>query len=76
MAAGRLPAPGTEYGPCAEPCQHRDCAESRRGAEYLCGYCSQPIGYDVRFYQYDKALTHALCEERAFAAERAKGGAS
>lgn len=25
MAAGTLPAPGSEHGPCADGCEHRDC---------------------------------------------------
>ena len=50
MAAGTLPEPGTEYGPCAEPCKHTDCAATRRTAESACRYCGDPIGYERRYY--------------------------
>lgn len=63
MAAGRLPAPGTDLGPCAEPCQHVDCAETRRMAESACEDCGKPIGYDVRFYNTGPGLIHASCLE-------------
>lgn len=50
MAAGRLPAPGTQYGPCEGSCQHIDCAATRAQAASLCTICGTPIGYEVRFY--------------------------
>ena len=66
MAAGRIPKPGTEYGPCETECQHRDCAASRKMSTAVCRYCSEPIGYDVRFYQEDgEQIVHALCAEEA-----------
>lgn len=68
MAATTLPAPGSEFGPCVEPCAHRDCEATREMAAAACVHCSQPIGYDVRFYRVDlthpKGLyAHARCEE-------------
>lgn len=45
MAAGRLSAPGSKLGPCAEPCAHIDCRESRAMAAALCVYCGEPIGF-------------------------------
>lgn len=68
MAAGTWPRPGTKYGPCAEPCEHIDCAATRRDAESLCRLCSQPIGYEVRFYRDPEAgamltYVHAACLE-------------
>ena len=83
MAAGRLPAPGTELGPCDPPtCIHRDCAETRRMAESACVSCGEPIGYEVRFYDHQRGelapgggirtgLAHAECLEAAVDRERA-----
>lgn len=80
MAAGTLPQPGTKYGPCFDPCQHLDCAETRRMAALRCRICKEPIGYDddtyhSRFYQeggYGEpiVLVHADCREREVEAER------
>lgn len=67
MAAGRLPAPGTTYGPCDEPCQHTDCAQTRQQAESACTLCGQPIGYETLFFQVppDKFHScHARCLSR------------
>lgn len=61
MAAITLPAPGTEYGPCTEPCAHRDCAETRTWAARLCTYCQQPLGYSQPVYHG----CHSLCLEEA-----------
>lgn len=63
MAAGVLPKPGTELGPCTEDCQHRDCAETRRMAESKCHLCGEPIDYGVRFYADADQLSHARCAE-------------
>lgn len=67
MAASTLPAPGTEYGPCAEPCSHTDCAHSRRMAAAVCPFCDEAIGYGRRFYNEGDPggfdLVHALCLE-------------
>ncbi|QIN85464.1 hypothetical protein GBA63_22445 (plasmid) [Rubrobacter tropicus] len=67
MAASTLAAPGTKYGPCAEPCPHTDCAHTRRMAAAVCPLCNGEIGYERRFYNdgdpggFD--LVHALCAE-------------
>ena len=50
MAYATLAAPGTETGPCVEPCNHTDCAATRQQAAALCGLCNQPISYDTPFY--------------------------
>ena len=67
MAASVLPAPGTEYGPCAEPCSHTDCAHTRRMAAAVCPLCDGAIGYGRRFYNDGEPggfdLVHALCAE-------------
>lgn len=74
MAATALPRPGTEYGPCAEPCAHRDCAASRRMADEVCRFCGEAIGYETYFYDDPqkpegdslvRGLVHAPCLERS-----------
>lgn len=68
MAAGRLPRPGTEVGPCEGDCDHLDCVETMRMAAQPCPYCSKPIGFQTRFYQLgtaDQRLVHASCHEDA-----------
>lgn len=77
MAAGRLPAPGTEYGPCADACAHRDCASTRKQAESACRFCDRPIGYEVRFYvdpeheeQPGRRYVHARCLEEIIEQKR------
>lgn len=56
MAASAIPAPGTKYGPCADECEHRDCAANRKMAGCICRICQEPIGYDRRAFDewYDK----------------------
>lgn len=67
MAAGRLPTPGTQYGPCDDSaCGHRDCEATRNDAHALCRLCLAEIGYEVRMYadpENPKALVHADCLE-------------
>jgi hypothetical protein len=69
MAAGVLPAPGEQYGPCVdEKCVHTDCAATRAMATGLCSICGEPIGYGVRFYSQSdnpdpQACDHAACVE-------------
>lgn len=70
MGAGVLSLPGSEYGPCAEPCHHIDCTGSRTIVDALCRYCDKPIGYDRRFYN-DEGYVHASCSEDAIEQERA-----
>lgn len=77
MAAGSLASPGTEVGPCADPCEHRDCATTRRMAETACVHCSDPIGYGTSFYNVTpdgepvwSKLAHAGCELAAVEAEQ------
>ena len=76
MAAGTLASPGTEYGPCTDDCEHRDCAYTRWQAASLCTICGKPIGYDTRYYrdapadegtrdQYSMKFCHALCFEES-----------
>lgn len=67
MAAAFISKPGTEYGPCAEGCNHTDCAASRAMADGVCRLCGKPIGYEVRFYQdpeSKESLVHAICLEK------------
>ena len=79
MAASRLPAPGTPYGPCLDPqCGHADCALTRRDAARRCRLCERPIGYETRVYRdpdqppaHDpQQLVHAACLEELVAAHQ------
>lgn len=69
MAAGTLPSPGTNYGPCKTKCCHLDCAATRQQAETHCARCWKAIGYETPFYRLsDGRLAHAECEEDALRA--------
>lgn len=71
MAAGRLPKPGTEYGPCEGECEHVDCKATRLMAAAVCHFCEETIGYDRRFYRDEGgALVHAVCLEESIEAQR------
>jgi len=69
MASTKLPLPGSQYGPCAEPCKHQDCARARADAAEVCIYCGESIGYNRSFYDMSSyaglrpILAHALCAE-------------
>ncbi len=65
MAPGLIPRPGTDYGPCSEPCRHIDCQQTRHDAAAVCPHCRQPIGYDRPFYRQAGELAHASCAELA-----------
>lgn len=80
MAAAALPEPGTEFGPCEDQnCGHTDCAQTRAMAAVICPDCSEPIGYDRRFFQdVDEGeqadwtrLAHELCVIRRHEAAKA-----
>lgn len=81
MAASALSAPGTQYGPCANPFEHRDCAASREMAEAPCYYGDGVIGYERRFYMiqdgssvYGPVYAHAVCHEEHVEAEQVAAG--
>ena len=65
MAAGILPRPGTQYGPCKTKCKHIDCTETRERGESKCLYCNKKVGFGVRVYQHGDYTVHALCHEDA-----------
>jgi len=71
---GTLPKPGSEYGPCTNLCAHPNCAETRKMAEAVCGYCNKKIGYNTRFYdettQKEQKYCHTLCLERRIEDEK------
>lgn len=80
MAAGTLPRPGTDLGPCDDDCQHRDWAATREQAATECIHCDEPIGYDTPFIIVERVsepganerlvLAHRICELEALDAMR------
>lgn len=51
MASGTLHKPGSELGPCLDPCNHCDCRQKRVMAlVWTCDICRAPLGYDRPFY--------------------------
>ncbi len=65
MASSRLPAPGTDLGPCHRGCSHRDCSVTRDMAAVEGFHCDEPIGYERNYYQTEDGLAHASCHEEA-----------
>lgn len=69
MAYSALPKPGSPQGPCAKPCGHGDCGQTRQDAETPCGGCAKPIGYERAFTRYDakgdgvRAMWHFACAQ-------------
>lgn len=72
MASGFLPTPGKvvdgePIGPCVEPCEHTDCAQTLKMAATECFFCSQPIGFETAFVDFDVTgkgvycLCHTAC---------------
>jgi len=84
MAAGTLPKPGSNYGPCwdavlGDVCRHPDCAETRVMAAQVCRLCKERIGYERRYYVdpdsegksvQERELVHAACLEDYYAAKQ------
>ena len=69
MAAEILSNPSTQFGPCADACQHSDCASTRIIADSVCRFCEKAIGLNRRFYN-DNGYVHASCLEDAVEQER------
>ncbi len=65
MASGQLQPPGAKFGPCPNPCSHKDCAKTREMAGTKCRICGDAIGYETSFYQEGDwtKLVHAVCVE-------------
>ena len=69
MAAGTIPSPGSKYGPCADACEHTDCAESRTMAGGICHICGEPVGFGKPYFRESggaeagkgRGLVHAAC---------------
>lgn len=72
MAYIILSEPGTKYGPCKEPCAHKDCAATRKEAESICSLCSQPLGYQRKITRDNEyGEVHMMCLEGGL--ERGEG---
>lgn len=55
--------PGNQYGPCEDPCHHKDCYKMREDACQMC-VCGKPIGYDNRIvFLPGNRIIHARCFE-------------
>ena len=54
-----------KYGPCPEPCQHRDCAEMREPDYSRCHRCGKDLNAGDRFYFEDGRPAHASEVEAA-----------
>ena len=66
MSITTLSAPGSEYGPCLDPCGHIDCQEIRHIAQSPCVICFLTIGYDCEITMLeDGSFAHAICAESA-----------
>jgi len=50
MGYSMLSEPGSEFGPCKDGCDHKDCVWTRKTAESICRFCNEPIGYNRGFY--------------------------
>jgi hypothetical protein len=88
MAALPIPAPGTQYGPCPERCEHKSCEALRGSAACPCRICGKPIGYDTNCFDewYDATeaqrkdrgrygfFVHAVCLMEEVAAKRERLG--
>jgi hypothetical protein len=62
MAAGHLSRPDTTTGPCVDPCQHTDCAATRRMADCRCRLCRTAIGDETWLSQEESGgFVHATC---------------
>lgn len=61
MAWSTVPAEGSQYGPCVEPCQHRDCAQHRADAQVICSYCHKAVGTDTPVYSGRFGMIAANC---------------
>jgi hypothetical protein len=60
-----LSKPGTDTGPCAQPCEHTDCKATREQADAACALCLVPIGYETKFVNLGSlGPTHWLCALR------------
>jgi len=76
MAVGYLPEIGSEHGPCANDCEHTDCAETKRLLLMVCRWCDLAIGYRGFFndslegHPAWSRIVHASCHEDSLAHAR------
>lgn len=80
MTATQLPVPGSKGGPCAGPCEHRECAAVRAQAARRCRVCGNVIGYATMYYREDAAdggvtFIHETCLAREATGRRLDLGA-
>lgn len=63
MGWGIVPNIKDERVVCQQPCEHRDCAASRKQwGEGRCGICGKPFLAGEKFYYRDDGgAEHAIC---------------
>jgi len=61
LSRSKVPAPGSENGPCEKSCGHIKCNELRHIANTICSICHKPIGYEIPFLQYEERYFHEKC---------------
>lgn len=67
MSTTTLNPPGSEYGPCLDPCGHNDCMNIRLVAQSNCAICSLTIGYGREIIMLeDSSIAHVDCLEGVF----------
>jgi hypothetical protein len=65
IPALKIDPPGVNYGPCCDPCAHRDCTWQRETAARACCLCKKPVGFGRLFYEHEGDVAHQDClEER------------
>jgi hypothetical protein len=74
MGAPKLPAIGTDGGPCLdENCNHIECNIIRRMATRKCVYSGNAIGCEITFYGLcDHQYAHAECHKKSIRARTLK----
>jgi len=76
MNLSLIPQPGRKFGPCLEPCIHRDCRQNRNIAESVCPLCGGGIGFEEEFFVegWGVGYVHRRCAEGAKAFKPGRTG--
>jgi len=76
MNLSLIPQPGRKFGPCLEPCIHRDCRQNRTIADSHCPHCHGRIGFEQQFFVEGGGVgyVHRKCAEGPQAVKPARTG--